>query len=287
MVPRLLAFDLDGTLLTSDKRLSPANASALEDMGREGALVVLASGRIGSSMMQFASRLACGPAMLTLNGAAVFTGSQRGSRLIYSAPLASRFSDALVEYSECAGFAVNYYLDDELFTVRNERTARWNDLYYAQTSSRYRLVDSLRVFNGRSPHKIIFVGDPAVLDKEEYEQRKKWGDALYIVRSWDYYLEFLDPRADKGKGLMALAREYGVDSSETAAFGDANNDIPLFEAAGTAIAVKNATAQAKCAATYVSQWTNDEDAVAKEWEQLKKKAPGERRENKSSGDLTT
>jgi len=56
MPPRLLAFDLDGTLLTSDKRLSRANASALADMAQCGAVVVLASGRIGSSMMQLCRR---------------------------------------------------------------------------------------------------------------------------------------------------------------------------------------------------------------------------------------
>jgi Cof subfamily protein (haloacid dehalogenase superfamily) len=269
MPPRLLAFDLDGTLLTSDKRLSRANASALNDMARCGAVVVLASGRIGSSMMHYAARLSCDPALLTLNGAAVFTGAARGSRRVYSAPLAPEFAEALVDHSERADYAVNYYLDGLLYTVRNERTARWNDLYYAQTASAYVLVESLRALRGSAPHKIIFVGDPLVLDKEEHDLRNRWGADLYIVRTWDYYLEFLSPEADKGKGLAVLAKEYGIPLAETAAFGDANNDIPLFKAAHTAIAVKNASPEAKRAATRVSEWTNDEDAVAREWERLK------------------
>ena len=269
MAPRLFAFDLDGTLLTSDKRLSRTNTAALDDMGRSGALVVLASGRIGSSMRKYAQELSCDPAMLTLNGAAVFTGAGRGSRLVYSATLSPRFADALVDHAEQALFAVNYYLDGELYTVRNDRTARWNDLYFAQTSSKYRFLDSLKSLRGSSPHKIIFVGDRAVLDKEEHELRERYGPDLYIVRTWDYYLEFLDPGADKGKGLAALAHEYEIDLSDAVAFGDANNDIPLFRAAHTAIAVKNASAEAKRAATFVSQWTNDEDAVAREWERLK------------------
>ena len=270
MPPRLLALDLDGTLLTSDKRLSRASVAALEDMARCGAVVVLASGRIGSSMLQYAAGLSCDPALLTLNGAAVFTGAKKGlRRLVYSAPLTPACADALVDHSQGADFAVNYYLGGELYTVRNGRTARWNDLYYAQTASQYRLVDSLQSLRGSSPHKIIFVGDPAGLDKEEYELRKRWGDKLYIVRTWDYYLEFLNPEADKGKGLAALAQEYGVPLSEAAAFGDADNDIPLFAAARIAVAVKNASPGAKAAATYVSQWTNDEEAVAREWERMK------------------
>jgi Cof subfamily protein (haloacid dehalogenase superfamily) len=269
MPPRLLALDLDGTLLTSDKRLSRATTAALEDMAQCGAVVVLASGRIGSSMMQYAAGLSCDPALLTLNGAAVFTGAKKGSRLVYSAPLDPACADALVRHAENAPFAVNYYLDGELFTVRNARTAPWNDLYYAQTASHYRLLDSLQSLSGRSPHKIIFVGDPVVLDKEEHELRERWGRALYIVRTWDYYLEFLNPEADKGKGLAVLAQEYGVPLSETVAFGDADNDIPLFLTARTAVAVKNASTGAKRAATYVSEWTNDEDAVAREWKRMK------------------
>jgi Cof subfamily protein (haloacid dehalogenase superfamily) len=271
MPPKLLAFDLDGTLLTSDKRLSVANAAALADMAAGGAAVVLASGRIGASMMQYVRGLECHPALLTLNGAAVYTGSDRGSSLIYSAPLAPEYAHYLITHSENREFALNYYIDGALYTVRNAKTARWNDLYYAQTASEYHILESFSSLRGRSPFKIIFVGDPGILDNEEYDQRRKWGNQLYIVRTWDYYLEFLSPMADKGKGLAALADAYGISLADTAAFGDANNDIPLFKAAGTGIAVRNATEEAKRAATYVSQWTNDEDAVAREWERLKKR----------------
>jgi Cof subfamily protein (haloacid dehalogenase superfamily) len=270
MPPTLLAFDLDGTLLTSDKRLSRANAAALADMAACGCVVALASGRIGSSMMQYVDGLSCDPALLTLNGAAVYAGRSRGSGLIFSAPLAPMLADYLIQHSENREFAVNYYIDGSLYTVRNAKTARFNDLYYAQTGSEYRMLESLTSMSGHSPFKIIFVGDPLVLDKEEYEQRKKWGEEIYIVRTWEYYLEFLNPLANKGNGLAAIAQAYGVDLSGAVAFGDANNDIPMLKAAKTGIAVKNASEQAKRAASRVSEWTNDEDAVAREWERMKK-----------------
>ncbi|HUI93881.1 MAG TPA: Cof-type HAD-IIB family hydrolase [Chitinivibrionales bacterium] len=270
MPPSLLAFDLDGTLLTSDKRLSRANAAALADMASHGCVVALASGRLGSSMMQYLKGLPCDPALLTLNGAAVYAGRKRGSRLIYSAPLSARHADSLIEYSEGREFAVNYYFSGSLYTVRNEKTAPFNDLYYAQTGSEFHLLDSLLPMRGNSPFKIIFVGDPPVLDREEHELRLKWGGELYIVRTWEYYLEFLNPLATKGNGLAAIAEAYGVDLSNAVAFGDANNDIPMLKAAKTGIALKNASEEAKRAASYVSEWTNNEDAVAKEWERLKR-----------------
>jgi hypothetical protein len=270
MPPRLLAFDLDGTLLTSDKRLSPASRDALVDMAKSGAVVALASGRLGASMARYVDELPADTALCTLNGAAVFTGKDRGSRLIHSAPLAASYADELIRRSTGGNHAVNYYIDDRLYALRTPATSRWTDLYYAQTATPCEFLDSLLPFLGRSPSKIIFVGGSADLDKEETAYREEWGEKLYIVRTWDYYLEFLDPAAHKGAGIAALAKEYGVDTTDIVAFGDANNDIPMFEAAGTGIAMKNATDGAKKAASYVSEWSNDEDAVAREWEKLKK-----------------
>jgi hypothetical protein len=268
--PKLLAFDLDGTLLTSEKLLSPANRDALIDMAECGAVVALASGRLGSSMARYADEIPIDAAMLTLNGAAVYTGKDRGSLCVHSAPLAPFFADELIRRSSGRKYAVNYYIDDKLYAVRTGATSRWMDLYYSQTATTCISVDSFEQFFGRSPSKIIFVGDSAELDKEEIVYRREWGNSLYIVRTWDYYLEFLNPLANKGSGISALANAYGVECADIAAFGDASNDIPMFERAGTGIAVKNATNDAKKAATYVSEWSNDEDAVAREWERLKK-----------------
>ena len=71
MIPHLFAFDLDGTLLTDDKLLSPANTRALHEMAAAGAVIVFASGRLGSSMQKIVPSTLPDVALLTLNGAAV------------------------------------------------------------------------------------------------------------------------------------------------------------------------------------------------------------------------
>jgi len=269
MLPKLLAFDLDGTLLTSEKLLTSANRDALVDMANCGAVVVLASGRLLASMERYVSEIPVSVAMLTLNGAAVFTGIDRGSRLIHSAPLPAGFADELLRRSRGRNYALNYYIDDKLYAVRSAANSRWIDLYFAQTATPCEILGSLDAFAGRQPSKIIFVGDSAELDKEEESYRREWGSDLYVVRTWDYYLEFLNPLANKGNGITALADAYGVQCADIAAFGDANNDIPMFEKAGIGIAMRNATPGAKRAASHVSEWSNDEDAVAREWKRLK------------------
>jgi Cof subfamily protein (haloacid dehalogenase superfamily) len=270
VLPKLLAFDLDGTLLTSEKRLSPANRDALADMVHSGAVVALASGRLRVSMARYADEIPVDTALLTLNGAAVYLGKDRGCGLVHSAPLASAYADEIVRRAAGGNFAVNYYIDDRLYAVRTPVTSRWIDLYHAQTATPCEIVESFQPFRGRSPSKIIYVGDSAELDRIEASCRGEWKNEVYIVRTWDYYLEFLNPDANKGSGIAALARAYGVDCADVVAFGDANNNVPMFQTAGTGIAMKNATAGAKDAATRVSEWTNDEDAVAREWERLKR-----------------
>ena len=74
---------------------------------------------------------------------------------------------------------------------------------------------------------------------------------------------------NKAKGLTLLAQALNIDMSEVAAFGDAENDIPMLQAAGQGIALQNASDEVKQHAHRVSPWTNDEDAIAHEWERIK------------------
>ncbi len=270
MIPKLLAFDLDGTLLTSDKTLTQANREALLDMASSGAVVALASGRLGSSMMRYAVDLAeIDLAMLTLNGAAVYAGRSDTVSPVYEAPLGAPYADELVRFADGKEFAINYYIDDTLHTVRTDKSAAWIDLYHQQTHTQYYYHDTLTAFAGRTPSKIIFVGDPAMLNTLEETFRQRWDRELYIVRTWDYYLEFLSTRANKANGLRALADALGVDMSEAVAFGDADNDVPMLQAAGLGIAMQNASPAVKERSHYVSPWTNDQDGVAREWERIK------------------
>lgn len=271
MLPRLFAFDLDGTLLTDGKQLSPANTRALHEMAASGAVVAFASGRLGSSMQKHVPPDLDDVAMLTLNGAVVYTGRANGARKVLDISMPDVNADYLIEYARNKPFALNYYIDDNLYAVRTASSEPWIRLYYDQTGTEYHFVEDLGVFHGRRPSKMIFVGDPAIIDDQEKKFRRLWGSSvLYICRTWDYYLEFLDVRANKAAGLEVLAKEYGVDWSQIAAFGDAENDIPMLEKAGVGIAMANATPQVKLAAGRVSAWTNNEDGIAKEWELMKK-----------------
>ncbi|NLG18713.1 MAG: HAD family phosphatase [Fibrobacter sp.] len=264
----LFAFDLDGTLLNSQKQISAANLKALKEISESGSVVAFASGRLGSSMSKFLGNIDIDIAMLTLNGAEVYTDKSHGSKLVHNAPLPPDCAHFLIDYFKADKFNLNYYSDGKLYSVRSSSTQPWIDLYYRETSTVFNFIESFELFRGKSPSKIIFVGEPPEIDKQESFFRTLWGDSIYICRTWDYYLEFLNPHANKGEGLQSLARSYGLSMKDVIAFGDASNDIPMLKEAGLGIAVGNASVEVKNAADKVSTWTNDQDAVAMEWELL-------------------
>lgn len=268
--PRLFAFDLDGTLLNSNKELSQTNLTALTEIREAGNLICFASGRIKSSIRQYLDRCTFPVSILSLNGAAVYADAEYNDRKIYDASLNTEFSDFLIDFSEKNQIALNYYYEEELYAVKNEMTTPWLQLYFNQTRSSYNYKSSLNEFIGKSPSKIIFVASRELLDELQLFFSNLWGNSVYICRTWDYYLEFLNPKANKGLGLKAITDFYHISIDDAVTFGDAMNDIPMLQMAGFSIAMQNAPSEVQKEAKHVSAWNNDQDAVAHEWNFIKK-----------------
>jgi len=267
MMPALFAFDLDGTLLDSNKRVRPANAAALRAINGAGSAVALASGRLGAGVRRCVPELGLNPALVVLNGAEVFTGSDKDAPRIRYAPLAPQYAEYLTGY--CAGkpFTLNFYHEDKLYTAKTCGSAKWAELYHRETGVEYNILDDFSIMKGVSPSKIIFIGEPSRIDEEERFFHEMWGGGeVYVCRSWDYYLEFMNPQANKGLGLTALCEALGIDIADAAAYGDAENDIPMLSAAGYGAAMKNSPEKVKAKALRVTELTNDEDWVAAELE---------------------
>ena len=85
-----------------------------------------------------------------------------------------------------------------------------------------------------------------------------------VAPTWAPYIEFLNPAANKGVALMELCSTLGLDLEEVVAFGDDLNDLEMLAFVGEGVAVANAKEEAKQAARRVSEWTNNEDAIARE-----------------------
>ncbi|MDO5576075.1 MAG: Cof-type HAD-IIB family hydrolase [Fibrobacter sp.] len=266
---KMFAFDLDGTLLNSDKIITPATQKALHEIAECGIVITLISGRLCSSMQKYVADIGINIPLVTLNGAEIFTNGKSGLSLINKITLQPEYADFLIQYAKKETFTVNYYFNGKLYTEKTAKNSKWIDLYIQQTGTEYHFLPSLSSMTGNSPSKVIFVGDPNEIDSLETEFRSKWNDSINICRTWKHYVEFLNKKADKGFGINMLASYYGISLKDVVVFGDEQNDIPMFKNAGYSIAVKNASDEIKASAKKVSAWSNDEDFLAHEWDLMK------------------
>jgi Cof subfamily protein (haloacid dehalogenase superfamily) len=272
MTPKLFAFDLDGTLLDSGKRLRPANAAALRRLRENGAVVALATGRLGRGARRYVPELGFDPALVILNGAEVYASSDPCAKRLYYAPLASNCAKYLIDYCKGKPVVLNFYCDDKLYSAKTPQNVEWADLYRRQTGiQRIDVDEDYSAVAGIAPSKIIIVGAPAYLDEQEAYFKAMWGEdggntgyAAYACRTWGYYLEFMNPKATKAIGLKILCDTLGITMADTAAYGDAENDIPMLTAVGHGAAMKNAEEAVKIAAGRITGMTNEEDWVAEE-----------------------
>jgi Cof subfamily protein (haloacid dehalogenase superfamily) len=267
---RLIALDLDGTLLDSEGHISPEDARALVGFARSGGVVVLASGRMTANVRPFYRQLGIDGPTIAYNGALARQPEADGGGVILETALPARYADELIAYTARQRFHLNYYLDENLYARDDPALRRFADFYSRQTGAVFQFVPDLERFRGREPTKLILITDRTDPEKPDPRHRdelyrvwsERWGHETTIMRTNPEYLEFYHRDASKGRALAAVARHLGVPQELTLAFGDNFNDVSMLAWAGCGVAVANSNADALAAADWVSPLTNNESAVA-------------------------
>jgi hypothetical protein len=259
---RLIALDVDGTLLDDRKELPAANREALQEAAARGVLVAISSGRMTPTIEPVAERLGIDCIVVAYNGGKVLGPRRDGRPVIAHRPVPASVSDELIEFSRRHNHLLNFYHEDRLYAEDGERRRRFMEIYSTRTGARYVIASDLTRFRGVEPTKLILLADPAERDALHDELRERYGARAFITKSDPEYLEIMAPGVDKGAGLEQLAAHYGVTREEILAVGDADNDIGMLQTAGVGVAVANARPQVKAAARHVTAATNNEAAVA-------------------------
>jgi Cof subfamily protein (haloacid dehalogenase superfamily) len=261
MTIKLVATDMDGTLLNPDQKLSPVVAETVRQVRATGVRVVLCSGRPLPGVMSFLPELnliSPDDYAIPYNGALV-QNTATGAVLIRHT---LSFADYLRLHYEGEKLGVTVAVEDEeaMYTDAPELDA--HIMYEAvATSMPLRFRTPQRLDRTHEFSKVFFSGDKDALDRVEAEMDPQLREMFYVVRSEDYLLEFINPNASKGAALKELAAKLGIDASEVLVMGDSHNDVSMFEFAGTGIAMGNAIDDVKKIATAVTG-TNAEDGVA-------------------------
>ncbi len=255
MTYQLAAIDLDGTLLGSDHALSAGNAAAIGRAMEAGAKIVLASGRQWRTIDAFAQQLTLPPdaPIIAYNGAMIRT---HGGETWFHQPLPAEAAQTIVHFCIAHGYHLNLYIHDTLY-VQND--THWGQLYQQRTGTVPHVTD-LTQFDGQQPTKLLLIDTLEITNRLLVHFQAEFGHSLYITKTEDEFLEFMDPHINKGRALAEIAKHLGVTAAQCLAFGDSYNDIPMIEWAGMGVAMENARPELKAVAQRIAP-TADADGV--------------------------
>ena len=257
---RILALDLDDTLLRSDLSISYRTRKAIKRVEQAGIAVVLASGRIPSAMSRFSRLLGLHkrPGYLVCNNGAVIQESHTGA-VVHEAWIESQTALAVCDLASAEGFPVQMYEEDTMYVSKQNEYSRYDQKL---TGLHQVVVENFRAMVGEGCYKLIIPSDPMLLAPLESLLRTYLGSELTIFTSRPYFLEVMPKDTDKGSALAKIADIMGVKAEEVMAIGDSMNDEAMIRWAGTGVAMANGDERIKNIARFVTTRTNDEDGVA-------------------------
>ncbi len=253
---KLVALDLDHTLLGEDRLISGRNKAAIAEALELGIKVVLCTGRMFRASERFARELNLSGPLICYNGA--LAKELASGETLFHQPLALELAKQLLRFAQDERLHVNFYYQDRLYFERWTEEAKF---YTSQSQVPGEAVGDLLAFLPGPPTKLLFVMEPDRVQSMWRSLREEFAGKLNVTVSESRYLEFLAPRVNKGRALAALGERLGIEAAEVMAIGDSFNDLELIRAAGLGVAMANAPQAVKAEADFVTQ-SNGEDGVA-------------------------
>lgn len=259
---KILFSDLDGTLLTSDKKISKGNREAIQKMLKQGHYFVIATGRAVSSGRAVAKELGLtmpGCYMVAFNGAVLYDCA--ADRILMKRSLPIEHVLDLFEKANEAGIYVQTYTSTDVITQKHTKEL---DYYIKNSKMKYKLTDKIYDVLQEEPQKVMLI---SLEGREKLEQFRKDNLAWEKGKcnsffSCDEYLEYCPIGTDKGDAISYICHILDVPYENTIAVGDEANDISMIKMARLGVAVANARPEVKKVANYVTQNDFEHNAVA-------------------------
>ncbi len=264
---RLLALDVDGTLLTDELQITSATRQAVQQVITQGVQVVLASARGPHALYSIMEEL-------EISGLAIcYTGAltcrlypDQTARLEVVNEQRMSLSSARLVLSNALelGISIGWFIGKDWYIPRWDQAVQHESMITGVSP----IVDPDLMHFQDAPHKLqAIVGEASLLPRLTALASAIPGDCVAQF-SYDTYLEIISRGVDKATALLALGQQLGIAPSETIAIGDMDNDIAMIQMAAFGIAMGNAPANVQAEADWVTE-TNNRDGVAVAIERLK------------------
>lgn len=255
---KMVATDIDGTILGESFKFSPAVVECIKKLSASGVKVVLVTGRMHLAAQKLAQKLGLTTPIVSYQGGMIKEQGENG-RTLYQKTLDPQRAKEVITWAKENNVHINLYMNDVLYVENDDIAIK---RYTGERFIPYEVCnfDNIEIKN---VNKIL------AIDFNDAQRVTGWVSALqikmpelYIVKSTPYFCEISNCEAKKSCAVEFLSKYWGIDKNEILAIGDQNNDIELLKSAGIAVAMGNATDELKTYADYITD-TIDNDGFVK------------------------
>jgi len=254
---KLVAVDLDGTLLNDSKQVSEQTTRAFHCLPKRGVKVVIASARPPRSVRHIYKHLNLDTWTINYNGALIW--DEPAQTPVFHRPLAKGVARKIIDDARFlfANVQVTCEILDKWYTDR------FDPAITTETGRLFKpdVIAPLSTFADGQITKLLFLADPHTISTLEFALSQAHseveGEEVTVLRTDDNLIQIMDRRVSKATALQIVAKHYGVDMANVMALGDAPNDVAMLQVAGVAVAMDNAHKLVKRVAHWVAPSNND------------------------------
>lgn len=260
---RIIALDLDDTLLKDDLTISDYTVEVLHRAAENGIYIVLCSGRAENAILPYVRKLEIagfetGRYIIAHNGAAIFDLHKRIP--IYTRAVDSEILIKAYHIAEESGFSCQVY---DSSTIYSPFENKWVLLDKNLSGLKLSIIEDFESFLHPGFSKMVIPGEPEKLLELQKKLKDLFKEKAVIFTSKPYFLEILPPGTGKGEALEYLAETVlKIPHEQTMSFGDSMNDESMILYAAHSTAMSNGLEHIKKIARHVTEFSNDQDGVA-------------------------
>lgn len=256
----LVASDLDGTLLDNKKQVSKENVEAIRKLKENGIMFGIASGRPVETIMAMVDgwNLSKDLGFISgMNGGVIYDYRAQTKEEFYL--LDGEIVKDIMRFFEDMDVIFQVLVGADRYVNKSTEETRANAILFGENEIE---CDLYEFVTGKQINKLMLYFDPSYQDTVIERSTHYHNEKCVGFCTANYLFEYVDPHINKGFGMEKLATHFGTTTDNIVAFGDDSNDIEMLVAAGVGVAMKNARDTVKEVADYVSEYTNEENAIA-------------------------